>query len=128
MSLHDLMVSLCLMAAPMAAWAHGDWPPKHGGLMNEGGETSFELVQRPDGIHFYVEDHGEMVSTSGSQATLTVANPKQTRTFKGSAAAKNKLVFPRASVRPGDKVMLKVQFAAGSVAVGRYKMPAASAR
>jgi hypothetical protein len=123
MRLRDLALCLLVTAVPVAGWSHGDWPPKNGGIMNKGGETSFELVQRSDGIHIYVEDHGEIVLTTGSNASLTVANGKQTKTYQGQSSAKNKLVFPKVSIRPGDRVTLKVQFAAGNIAVGRYVMP-----
>ncbi len=122
MTFSELVVGLCVLAAPIAAWSHGDWPPKHGGLMNEGGETSFELVQKPEGIHFYVSDHGEVMETADSKATLTVINSKHTQTFDGTTPGKGMLYFQNASAKPGDQVILKVQFRAGSIAIGRYLM------
>jgi len=123
MKFSDFAVGLCFLAAPVAAWSHGDWPPKHGGVMNEGGETSFELVQRSDGIHVHVSDHGEAMETAGSTATLTVVNSEQVQTFKGSPRGKDMMFFPKASTKAGDKVTLRVQFGAGSIAVGRFLIP-----
>jgi len=45
------LAALLILLAGFAnrmAWAHGDWPPLHGGIMNTGGETSFELVRAGD--------------------------------------------------------------------------------
>ena len=111
-------VSLCATAL-----AHGDWPPKHGGLMNEGGETSFELVQQRGGLHFYAEDHGTAVPTQGSKAVLTRTRAGSVATFEAKPVGAQELHATGASVRPGDKLALKVTFANGSIAVGRFTIP-----
>jgi hypothetical protein len=113
---------LCCAFLSPGAVAHGDWPPKHGGIMNIGGETTFELVQGKRGVTVYVEDHGQPLATQGSQASFTIARPAGTSTFVAQAAGGNKLHVPGAVVREGDKVTLKVTLGNGSVAVGRFSV------
>lgn len=101
--------------------AHGDWPAKHGGLMNEGGETSFELVARKGKAVLYVEDHGTPVPTAGAKGTLEVARGAETLNVELRAADGNRLqaVSP-VSLKPGDRVKARVVMANGSIAVGRF--------
>lgn len=94
--------------------------------MNHGGETSFELVQRRDGVNFHVSDHGEVLSTRGSRATLSVKRAGQEQRFEGAPRKENELFFPKAKVTSQDDAQLKVTFENGSVAVGRF--PAQRAR
>lgn len=102
------------------AGAHGDWPSRHGGIMNLGGETSFELVQVPAGLHFYPSDHGEPLSANGARATLTVR--RQSGVFSHAAVPEGgrRLFVPGVRLRQGDQASLKVTFQNGSVAVGRF--------
>ncbi|WP_295379422.1 hypothetical protein [uncultured Pseudacidovorax sp.] len=111
--------ALLLAASPWVAFAHGDWPPKHGGVMNDG-ETSFELVQRRDGLHFYVEDHGERVRMAGSTPTLLVRRNGTERTHAGKPQGDNVLFFAGVRLHPSDDVMVRVTFAHGATAVGRF--------
>ncbi|MDP9962950.1 hypothetical protein J2W37_000656 [Variovorax paradoxus] len=111
---------LAALALPLAAWSHGDWPPQHGGVMNVGGETSFELVQRRAGVHFHVSDHGEVLSTTGSKATLSVKRARKEKTFDGKPRGESELFFPKAKVTEEDNVQVRVTFGNGSVALGRF--------
>lgn len=111
--------ALLVAASPWAAFAHGDWPPKHGGVMNDG-ETSFELVQRRDGLHFYVEDHGELVRTAGSTPTLIVRRNGTENSHAGKPQGDNALFFAGVRLQPSDDVVVRVTFAQGAVAVGRF--------
>jgi hypothetical protein len=69
------VLSLLLVAASMATslvLAHGNTKPLHGGIMQIVGETSFELVAKPDGAEVYVVDDGEDISSAEMTAKLTV--------------------------------------------------------
>jgi hypothetical protein len=114
-----LVAIIAIAAAP--AHAHGDWPPKHGGLMNEGGETSFELVARGTKIILYVEDHGTPVSTQGAKGTLTVTRGSKTWSAEitrlGDNGLESRLTRPLAR---GDRVLAKVTMGNGSIAAGRF--------
>ncbi|RZL64783.1 MAG: hypothetical protein EOP81_07285 [Variovorax sp.] len=111
---------LSALILPAAAWSHGDWPPRHGGVMNVGGETSFELVQRRSGVHFHVSDHGEILSTIGSKATLSVKRDGKEKTFEGKPRGDSELFFPKARVTEEDSAQVRVTFGNGSVALGRF--------
>jgi hypothetical protein len=114
-------VCLALLLAAAAACAHGDWPPKHGGQMNDGGETSFELVARGRDVVFYVEDHGTPVPTQGTKGVLTVTRGERVWLSDIRAASGNRLssrlVQPLAA---GDRVLARVTLANGSIAAGRF--------
>lgn len=88
--------------------------------MNDGGETSFELVKRADGVKFHVSDHGEDLPTHGSRSTLSVRRDGKESTFEGRPGRHNELFFPKARFTPADHVQVKVTFENGSVAVGRF--------
>ena len=106
-----------------AAWAHGDWPPQHGGIMNTGGETSFELVQAATGVYFYASDHGEPLSTQGATGKLTQVRTGATITYEAKADGKERLLVKGLRVRSGERITLQVVFSAGNVAVGRFLVP-----
>lgn len=87
--------------------------------MNDG-ETSFELVQRRDGLHFYVEDHGELVRTAGSASTLRVRRDGEEVNHVGNPRGDNMLFFAGVRLRPSDDVIVRMTFAQGASAVGRF--------
>lgn len=111
--------SFCLLAA--SVHAHGDWPAKHGGIMNEGGETSFELVAKGRKVVFHVEDHGSLVDTKGAHGTLTVTRGSESWSSPISPSGGNRMAsqMPR-SLAPGDRVLARVTMANGSIAAGRF--------
>lgn len=88
--------------------------------MNHGGETSFEMVQRREGVNFHVSDHGEVLPTHGSRATLSVKRAGEEQRFEGTARKESELFFPKARITPQDDAQVKVTFKNGSVAVGRF--------
>lgn len=109
--------------------AHGDWAPKHGGLMNIGGETSFELVRSSKGrVTLYVEDHGSLVSTAGATGTFEVRHLDHVATTPLSAEGDNRLKADKPQrLAPGDKVTARVTMGNGSIAVGRFVIPGGAA-
>ena len=114
------LLAVSLLAAT-AALAHGDWPPKHGGQMNDGGETSFELVSRGRALTLHVEDHGTPVLTQGAAGSLTVTRGERTWTSGLKAAGTNQLSSQLAlPLAEGDRVLAKVTMPNGSIAAGRF--------
>jgi hypothetical protein len=113
---------LTLLALPATtAFAHGDWPAKHGGIMNDGGETSFELVVVRGKATLYVEDHGTAVPTQGARGTFTVTRGTTARSVDLRAAGSNRLeTVQLIDVTKGDKAMARVTLGNGSVVVGRF--------
>jgi hypothetical protein len=83
MSLARLLASLLLAAAaPLAGpvpaiagtghdhAAHAK--PRHGGLVKDAGELTYELVVAPARIEVWVEEHGKPTGTAGATAKLTL--------------------------------------------------------
>lgn len=114
------LVSVLALLVPLAAWSHGDWPPKHGGTMNKGGETSFEMVPLREGLKFYISDHGEDVKTGGSEASLSLKRGDAEKRYVGRPAGRNEIFFPKARVGKQDSIRVRIKFENGSVAVGRF--------
>lgn len=120
-----IALPVLLLAMTAAALAHGDWPPKHGGIMNDGGETSFELVvPRAKGkATLYVEDHGTAVPTQGARGTFSVTRGDTTRSVDLREAGGNRLETTHAiAISKGDKAVARVTLGNGSVVVGRFEV------
>jgi hypothetical protein len=116
-----LLLALACLAAVPAAMAHGDYPAKHGGLMNEGGETSFELVARDRRVTLYVSDHGTDVPMKGAKGSFTVTRGTAERSTPLTPADANALRTTTAQrLLPGDRVKARVEMPDGSIAVGRF--------
>jgi hypothetical protein len=122
-SASGLAAALLLLAG--AAFAHGDWQPKHGGVVSDG-ETTFELVAKGRNVVLHVEDHGAPVNTSGAHGVLTVTRGTANWSANIRAIGDNRLSvhLPRA-LMSGDMVLAKVTLGNGSVAAGRFKLKAA---
>lgn len=54
------------------AFAHGGGNPRHGGVVQNASDLSFELVATADGATIYVEDHGKPMATAGMSGKLMV--------------------------------------------------------
>lgn len=121
-----LALALALALFPVGVCAHGDWPPRFGGVMNDGGETSFELLRDSRGIVAHVSDHGEPLEVTGSSPELQIRRGADRMIVKGRARGTG-IVFSGATLRLGDEVALRMVSATGSIAFGRFT-PAAVAR
>ncbi len=121
-----LVLAVAATLAPCSAGAHGDWPARHGGVMNDGGETSFELVREKRALVAHVSDHGVPLEVTGGTPELQVRRAAGLQRVPG-VARKTRIVFPPVRIGPGDELALKLVQADGSVAFGRFA-PAAVAR
>ena len=104
---------LVLAAASFAfntAQAHGGTVPDHeGGIVDEVGDMSFELVPHANSAELYVEDDGEDLPSEGLTAKLTVVNKdgsKSEATMK--PAGGNKLEATNVKLGSGAKVAVLV--------------------
>ena len=115
-----MLAAAALAAASTAAFACGEWLPKHGGLMNQGGETSFELVAKGKELVLHLEDHGAPIATEGSRAVLQVEGQAGAWSVPLQPAGDNLLrtVLPQ-ELLPGDRLLAKVTLANGSMVGGR---------
>ncbi len=117
-----VLCAACLLCALVPVVnAHGDWPAKHGGIMNDGGETTFELIVRRGKVTLYLEDHGVSLPTQGSRGTLSVTGGTTKRSVDLEAAGANRLqsVQPMALTK-GDRAVARVVLGNGSIVVGRF--------
>ncbi|TDP71548.1 hypothetical protein DES47_103529 [Roseateles toxinivorans] len=89
--------------------------------MNEGGETSFELVVQQRKLVFYLEDHGEAIATAGATGTLSVerGTAKHVAPLKARAGNQIEALAP-IKLAAGDRLMAKVTLGNGSIVVGRF--------
>ena len=118
-----LWLAAGLLATVVPANAHGDWPAKHGGVMNDGGETSFELVARNRKVLLFVEDHGEPVDTKGAQGLLTVTQGERSWNADIRTTGGNRLEATLLrELKHGDKIVARVTMGNGSIAVGRFSV------
>ena len=113
------VLALALVLLPVGAYAHGDWPPRFGGVMNDGGETSFELVRDSAGIVAHASDHGKPLDVTGSAAELQIQRVGRKIIFKGKPRG-TAIVFMGAKLMVGDEVALKLASATGEIAFGRF--------
>lgn len=102
--------------------AHGVATPKHGGLVDIGGETSFELVRSGRRVQVFVEDHGKPVDTRGATAELLLGSESGTRLAVLKASGPNSLAGESATFKTGDRVFVRVKFGNGSVEVGEFSI------
>lgn len=100
-----LTLGAAAIAFTPAAYAHGSTKPKHGGIVQIVGETSFELASKPTGVEVYLLDEGDEIASSGVDARLAiVAADGATSNVALEPAGGNKLVAPGVKIAKGSKV------------------------
>jgi hypothetical protein len=118
-SVVERILAVTLVLIPAGANAHGDWPSRFGGAMNDGGETSFELVRDSSGIVAHVSDHGKPLDVTGSAPELQIQRGGHKIIFKGKPRG-TAIVFMGAKLMVGDEVALRLASATGEIAFGRF--------
>lgn len=118
-SFFNLILAVLVVCANPAQ-AHGDVEPKHGGIMNTGGEFSFELLRHKDGLTFYVEDHGVPVSTKGAKGTVTVTRNGVPSMTSATWKEPNIVLTKGVSLLPGDRLAVRLELPDGAVINGRF--------
>lgn len=93
-----------LMISPVAAFAHGNTTPQHGGIVQMTGETLVELVAGPDAASLYVSEEDEPVASADLTATLTVTDAAGKRQVELVPAAGNRFDAPGLKLASGAKV------------------------
>ena len=89
-----LILAAALALAPVAALAHGNMKPQHGGIDQMSGETVFELVVKPAGVELYVSEDDEPVLNTAATAKLVVSAGGKTSEVPLAAGANNGFVAP----------------------------------
>lgn len=120
----SLAIVLALLSAgPVAdADAHGVATPKHGGLVDVGGETTFELVRAGKTVKIFVEDHGRPVDTTGATGELLLGSETGRRLAVLKASGGNGLAGTSLDFKPGNRLFVRVTFGNGSVEVGEFRV------
>ena len=106
--LFALCVLSTLSLAFNAAQGHGSTKPAHGGVVQMVGDTSFELVARPDGAEIYLVDDGDDLATEGLSGKLTIDNAGTKTDAVLTPAGGNKLEAKGAKIPSGAKVVVLV--------------------
>jgi hypothetical protein len=105
--LKKFFVSLVLgttLAVTGAALAHTA-KPKHGGVVREAGDLSFELVAKGDAVTLYVDDHGKPLATEGMSGRLTVLSGKEKSEAELKPAGENRLEAKGVTVEKGARAV-----------------------
>jgi hypothetical protein len=114
-------LTAALLAAGAAA--HGIPKPRHGGWVDTGAETSFELVRSDRNVVVYIEDHGKPVATEGGHAEILVGSETGKPVARLSPAGANMLQGHAIAVKRGDRLFVRVTFRNGSTEVGEIVVP-----
>jgi len=113
-------VVLSLQCVAFQASAHGEAEPRFGGIVKAAQDISFELVANaPGGAQVWLDDHGELMPTTGITGKLTIVNPsgrKETALHSDG----EKLTAPDAIPVSGDRAILVVVLPSGQTISVRY--------
>jgi hypothetical protein len=107
MTMKNLIAALTLglsLALTGTAFAHTA-KPKHGGVVREAGDLSFELVAKDDSVTIYVDDHGKPLATTGMAGKLTILNGKQTSEAALAPVGENRLEAKGVKVEKGARAV-----------------------
>lgn len=97
-------LACALALAPVAACAHGDNSPQHGGIVQVTGETLVELVPGADTASIHVSQDHEPVASTDMTAVMTVLDSAGRRQMDLVPAAGNRFDAPGVKLAPGAKV------------------------
>jgi hypothetical protein len=114
------VLTLLLLLASGAALGHGNTKPQHGGVVQLVGETTFELVAKPDGTELYVVDDGEDIDSSAMSAMMVVDAGGTKSEVVMLAAGGNKFVAKGAKIPSGAKVVVRLVDANQSKTTARF--------
>ena len=118
-----LMAAGLQLGVASAALAHGDAPARFGGIVKSSQEISFELVSATaGGAEVYMDDHGELMNTTGITGKLTVIAAGGKKEAAVTADGK-KLVAPGINPVSGDRVVLVVTLPSQKTVSVRYAIP-----
>lgn len=115
-----LLTGLSLLMTS-ASFAHSG-KPKHGGVVREAGDLSFELVPKGDVVVLHVEDHGKPLPTSGMTGKLTVLNGKDTSEAELAPAGENRLEAKGVKVEKGSRAVAVVTTAQKKTVTVRFSV------
>jgi hypothetical protein len=119
----NLIAAICALCFAAAVAAHGVPKPKHGGWVDTGTETSFELVRQGQRVLVYIEDHGKPVNTDRAHGEILVGSETGKVLARLKAAGANTLQGPAIPASRGQRLFVRVTFGNGSTEVGEIVVP-----
>ena len=123
----SIFVGLVAALAVGTAHAHGDAPPKHGGIVKAANDITFELVVKQDSAEIYLDDHGAALPTATMKGKLTVLNGTEKTEAELKPAGGNRLEARGVKIAPGAKAVATVSSADGARTMTvRFSVPEAS--
>ena len=108
------------LSSSAIAGAHGTAIPKHGGLVDNGGEITFELVTSKNRITIFVDDHGKPVSTQGASAELLAGSRTGKRIATLIPLGLNAVSGTKPVFRSGDRLYVRLTMHDGSISIGEF--------
>ncbi|MDP2195031.1 MAG: hypothetical protein Q8J72_03480 [Rhodocyclaceae bacterium] len=93
-TLFAMCCSACLLAPAAFAGAGHDHGPKHGGIVREVGDVTYELVVRAETLTLYLFERGKPLAAAGGKAEATVHAGSDKTTAMLAPAGDNRLVAP----------------------------------
>lgn len=123
-----MRIALLLFTAVLAllsldAAAHGVPVPKHGGLVDVGGEISFEMVRKGREVRIHIEDHGKPVATRGAAGELLRGSETGARIATLHEAGGNVVTGRASPFKAGERLFVRVTLGDGSIVVGEFRVP-----
>jgi hypothetical protein len=121
MDMKKLLIGLSLGLAALCSTvqAHGPNKAEHGGIVQEAGDLSFELVPQGDAAAIYVVDHGKPADASTMSGKLTVLNGSTKSEAALKPAGGNRL-DAAARLGSGAKAVATVKTSAGKTITVRF--------
>lgn len=104
------LVSIALITSAVLVsntLAHGSLEPKHGGVVKEAHDMTFELVREEKSVSLYVRDHGEAYPTTELVANVVVLASKEKSEASFIPSRGNRMVAD-ITISDGAKVLVRI--------------------
>jgi len=124
MNISKTLFITALLILSSAAWAGGDFKPKHGGVIQEVSEVQYEIVAKADSVAIYIEDHGKKVDVKGASAKISFLNGVEKSAATLAPVGENKLEAKGTfNVKSGTKVTAVITMAGKPAKTVRVFVP-----
>src|SRR5213595_2287638 len=119
-----MLFASMICALMPASMAHGDFPPKRGGISANAGEMTHEFAIRDGMVVVYLEDHGEPVRAQGAEATLVLTGlDGAEHPIRMRVAGANAFEASDVAVKTGERLLFFAKMSDGHVHVGQLTAP-----
>jgi len=101
----SFLTALMFTVTTTFAWAHGDFQPQHGGVVQTASDLQFELVNSDSGVVLYVMDHGKPKPAQGASGKLTILSKGKKTEVPLAVSGGNALKAAVEKLPSGSKVV-----------------------